>query len=375
MPGACMVEARLHSDTPGTTFRLSQDTSVDKPCQFITRQTQQAPKDLLVRLAEPTYRSRLPWCAMQTYGQARVFHAAGGWMCQRHNRVSRPQMHIAPQILASLHSTGWHTGILQETHGLVWGTLAGPGSNEGIQRVVLEPALSRYRKAPIVRQRAITDEPGEGTPVCICGAAYDAPGIIPQAGIAALRHIVWIAIAAGSRDGASGEVVEEGHLHSCGGGFYLGNLDVLPLAGAGAMVQGSGDGERTRPRGSIVRIGDLTVGIERGIRMPPEEGHASVGHQRATVADKGTVWTALSEAGHTHHNQVGTHRAQMLVVQLVLYHDTWAKILHHHITERDQAFEQLPPLRHLKIQGDGAFVAINLREGCVVGAATIREFT
>src|SRR5499427_1171974 len=260
MPGACTVDARLYSDTPGTTFRLSQDTSVDKPCQFITRQTQQAPKDLLVRLAEPTYRSRLPWCAIQTYGQARVFHAAGGGMFQGHNGVSRPQMHIAPQSLASLHRTGWHTGILQETHGLVWGTLAGPGSDEGIQRVVLEPALSRCRQAPIVRQSPITDEPGEGTPVRLRGAAYDAPGIIPQAGIATLRHTVWIAIAAGGRDSASGEVVEEGHLHGCGGGFNLGNLDVLPLAGAGAMVQGSGHGERTRPRGGIVRIGNLTVG-------------------------------------------------------------------------------------------------------------------
>src|SRR5262245_61528326 len=314
MPGACTVEARLHSDTPGTTFCLGQDASVDKPCQFITRQTQQAPKDLLVRLAEPTYRSCLPWCTMQTHCQGRVFHAAGGWMCQRHNRVSRPQMHIAPQILAGLHSTGWHTGILQETHSLVRGTLASPGSDEGIQRVVLEPALSRCRKAPIVRQSSITDEPGEGTPVRLRGAADDAPGIMPQAGIATLRHTVWIAIAAGSRDGARSEVVEEGHLHGCGGGFYLGNLDVLPLAGAGAMVQGSGHGERTRPRGGIVRIGNLTAGIERGIRMPPEESHASVGHQRTTVADKGTVWTALPEAGHTHHNQVGTHRAQMLVV-------------------------------------------------------------
>ena len=158
-------------------------------------------------------------------------------------------------------------------------------------------------------------------------------------------------------------------------GFYLGNLDVLPLAGAGTMVQGSGHSERTRPRGSIVRIGNLTVGLERGIRMSPEEGHASVGHQRTTVADKGTVWTTLSEARHTHHNQVGTHRAQMLIVQLVLHHDTRAKILHDHIAERDQAFEQLPTFRHLKIQGDGAFVAIDLRKGCVVGASTIREFS
>ena len=295
-------------------------------------------------------------------------------MFQRHNIVPRPQMHIAPQILAGLHGTGWHAGVLQETHGLVWGTLAGPGTDEGIQRVVLEPALSRCRKARIVRQGCITNEPGEGTPVRIRGAAYDAPGIMPQAGIAALRDTVGVAIAAGGRDGASREVVEEGNLHGRGGGFYLGNLDVLPLAGAGAMVQGSGHSERTRPRGSIVRIGNLAVGIERGIRMPPEEGHASVGHQRTTVADKGTVWTALSEAGHTHHNEVGTHRAQMLVVQLVLHHDTRAKILYHHIAERDQAFEQLPTFRHLKIQGDGAFVAIDLRKGCVVGAATVREF-
>src|SRR5262249_27637962 len=158
---------------------------------------------------------------------------------------------------------------------------------------------------------------------------------------------------------ASGEVVEEGNLHGSGGGFYLGNLDVLSLAGAGAMMQGSGHSERTRSRSGIIRIGNLAVGLERGIRMPPEEGHAPVGHQRTTVADKGTVWTTLPEAGHTHHNEVRTHRAQMLVVQLVLHHDTWAKILHHHVAECDQAFEQLPTFGYLKIQGDGAFVAIN----------------
>ena len=246
--------------------------------------------------------------------------------------------------------------------------------DEGIQRVVLEPALSRCRKARIIRQSCLTNEPGEGTPVRIRGAAHDAPGIMPQAGIAALRHAVGIAIAAGGGNGASGEVVEEGNLHGGGGGFYLGNLDVLPLAGAGAMVQGSGHSERTRPRGGIVRIGNFAVGIERGIRMPPEEGHASVGHQWPAVADKGTVWAALSEARHTHHNQVGTHRAQMLIVQLVLHHDTRAKILHHHVAERDQAFEQLPTFWYLKIQGDGAFVAIDLRKGGGVGATTIREF-
>ena len=49
-------------------------------------------------------------------------------MFQRHNIVPCPQMHIAPQILAGLHGTGWHAGVLQETHGLVWGTLAGPGT-------------------------------------------------------------------------------------------------------------------------------------------------------------------------------------------------------------------------------------------------------
>ena len=64
----------------------------------------------------------------------------------------------------------------------------------------------------------------------------------------------------------------------------------------------------------------------------------------------------------------------MLIVQLVLHHDTRAKILHHHVAERDQAFEQLSTFWHLKIQGDGAFVAIDLRKGGVVGPATIREF-
>src|SRR5262249_62352342 len=91
------------------------------------------------------------------------------------------------------------------------------------------------------------------------GAAYDAPGIMPQAGITALRDTVAVAIAAGSRDGASSEVVEEGNLHGCGGGFYLGNLDVLPLAGAGAMVQGSGHTRPTPPCGGIGGIRDIAV--------------------------------------------------------------------------------------------------------------------
>src|SRR5262245_12584875 len=110
----------------------------------------------------------------------------------------------------------------------------------------------------------MSNEPGKGTPVRICGAAQNTPGIMPQAGIATLRDIVGIAIAAGGRDGASGEVIEEGNLHGCGGGFYLGDLDVLSLASAGAMVQGSSHSERARPCSSIVRISNLAVGIERG---------------------------------------------------------------------------------------------------------------
>jgi hypothetical protein len=60
-------------------------------------------------------------------------------------------MHITPQILTGLHGTGGHASVLQETHGLVWGTLAGPGSDAGIQRIVLEPACRRRREACIVR--------------------------------------------------------------------------------------------------------------------------------------------------------------------------------------------------------------------------------
>jgi len=71
------------------------------------------------------------------------------------------------------------------------GSLTGPGSNEDIQRVVLEPALSRRRKACIVRQSCITNEPGEGTPGRVRGAAYDAPGILSQAGIASPAGHYW----------------------------------------------------------------------------------------------------------------------------------------------------------------------------------------
>src|SRR4029434_5731538 len=114
-------------------------------------------------------------------------------MCQCHNIVPRPQMHIAPQILAGLHGAGWHAGVLQETHDLVWGTLAGTRRYEGIQCVVREPALSRSRKARIIRQSCMTNEPGEGTPVRICRAAHDTPGIMPQTGIAALWDTVGLA--------------------------------------------------------------------------------------------------------------------------------------------------------------------------------------
>src|SRR5439155_8869380 len=203
---------------------------------------------------------------------ARVLHRPWFWMFQRHHIAPRPQMHIAPQILTGLHGTGRHADVLQETHGLGWGTLASPGSDAGIQRVVLEPASRRRRKACIVHQSCITNELGEGTPVRIRGAAYDAPGIMSQAGIAALRDTIGVAIAPGSRDSTSREVVEEGNLHGCSGGFHLGNLDVLSLTGSGAMVQGSGHSERTRPSSGIVRIGNLIVGLERGTCMPPEEG-------------------------------------------------------------------------------------------------------
>src|SRR5262245_58083418 len=88
-------------------------------------------------------------------------------------------MHIAPQILPCLYSAGWHAGVLQEPHGLVWRMLPGPDADESIQGVVLWPAISRRRKARIVRQGRLTNEPGEGTPVRIGGTAHDAPGIMP----------------------------------------------------------------------------------------------------------------------------------------------------------------------------------------------------
>jgi hypothetical protein len=88
-------------------------------------------------------------------------------------------MYVAPQIFTCLYGTGWHTGLLHEPHGLVRCVLASPGSDEGIKCVVLEPALSRRRKARIVRQSCVSKESGESTPVRIRRTANDAPGIMP----------------------------------------------------------------------------------------------------------------------------------------------------------------------------------------------------
>ena len=62
----------------------------------------------------------------------------------------------------------------------------------------------------------------------------------------------------------------------------------------------------------------------------------------------------------------------MVVVQGILCHHTGAKIFHHNVADGDQTFEQFLAFRHLEIQRDGAFVAVDLLVAWVAWLASIR---
>ena len=71
------------------------------------------------------------------------------------------------------------------------------------------------------------------------------------------------------------------------------------------------------------------------------------------------------------HDEIRSHLAQMVVVQLILRHHTGAKIFHHHVTNGDQTLEQFLAFGHLEIQRDRAFIAVDLLVARVAWLASV----
>ena len=252
------------------------------------------------------------------------------------------------------------------------GLLSGPGADAVIKFVMALPAGGRGRQTGISGQRLPPNERGQGAPLGVGGATDDTPGFIPHTGVAALRHRVGIPIASGRRHRARGKVVQVGEGHGGDGGLHLRDFDVLALARAGAMMQGSGDSQRLGRGHNVVRLGSLDAGVGWRIGIAPQQGHAGIGHQRAAEADETTVRSTPPIARHADHDEIRTHLEQMLVVQFILSHHARAKIFHHHVADGDQTFEQFLAFGHLEIQRDGAFVAVDLFVTRVAWLASVR---
>src|SRR5215831_7252462 len=119
-------------------------------------------------------------------------------------------MHIAPEVLSRLRHACRHTYGLQLAHDLVGGLFSGPGTNAVIEFVMALPAGGRGCQAGLIGPRLTPDKRGQGAPLGLSGAADDAPGLMPRAGVAALRYRVGISIASGGRHRTRGKVVQIG---------------------------------------------------------------------------------------------------------------------------------------------------------------------
>src|ERR1043166_9176521 len=99
-------------------------------------------------------------------------------------------MHVAPEILGRLYHTCRYAYGLQLAHDLVGGLFSGPGTDALIEFVMAMPAGRQRRQLGIIGQRLTPDKRGQGAPLGVGGAANDAPGLMPHAGVAALRYRV-----------------------------------------------------------------------------------------------------------------------------------------------------------------------------------------
>ena len=209
------------------------------------------------------------------------------------------------------------------------------------------------------------DDGDQGLPFFFRPAGQGQPAVFARAGVNTVGRSPRVAVALSFLLSSVGGVVEQERGEEVHGGLQLGQVQVVPLAGATAVVQRGQDRGHGEARDNEVGIG--AVGVDRRAVGPAGD----VGQPHKRREDGAEAGLPLHRPAPTHHggaehNQSGVDCLQFLEAQPPVLHGAGGEVLGHYVRPSRQPQHQLAGAGVSHIHGDAHLICVVAGE---VGAA------
>ena len=204
----------------------------------------------------------------------------------------RGQLRVGEGVLRRADAVGGHAGLDQPGLERFARLVPGPGRDRVVERGGMRASRVSGREARVGRPAAAGDGVERREGGVVRGGDRD-PGILARAGEDARGCVVWMRVALCGHDAAVHRVVEDGRAEQVHGCLALGEVDVLPLAGAPCMIDGGQDRRDREAGGDVVRVGDVG---RAGPIAGPARHVAEAGDRRAhrAVASEHAMRTGVA---------------------------------------------------------------------------------
>src|SRR5438093_737274 len=223
-------------------------------------------------------------------------------------------------------------------------------------------ALPRRRKArfatraPARRAGGVVLD-GDGDPAIVAGGPEDA-----------VRRQVAVAVSVTRRRRAVHGVLDQGVGENGHRRLPLGEVDVLPLASAGAMQERREDGDGAVEPARRIPVRDADVHGWKAA-VAGDRGHAGERHLCRAVRDLVAVRSGGAVPRERDHDEIGSALAERLVPEPGPIHDSGREVLGDHVARRAEPARHLDRLGPLQIERDALLALVVLVEvAATVGA-------
>ena len=188
----------------------------------------------------------------------------------------------------------------------------------------------------VSRPWRVPDDPAESLPFSIRGHRDRAPPVISQTAVHAVRRCLRMAVAHAVLLSPVNRVVQNGGLQAVDRGLQLGELYVLTLAGASAVVESADNRHRRYVRDKEIRIRPVCTG---GISVRPAGQVVDTGERLLYVSECAVVGIGPAPPlrPHADHDDIRPDLYQVVICQAKPLHRTRGEALDDHVSSGDES--------------------------------------
>ena len=237
-----------------------------------------------------------------------------------------------------------------------------PGAHQTVQLVLMLQPLGQRGKPVLGRPVGVVHYAHEGLPLFFGRDGYGNPAVITGAGIGSVRCRGGIGrtIARALIVAAVHRVIQHRGAGHANAGLHLRAIQVLTLARPFFIVQGHQDGHGAIIRAAPIHIRKAPTGRRMGRGQTGLFGQATHGLGNRSVGSVFYIGTFVTPTGLLHINNIRLNGPEGVIAEPPFLHGLSREGLNHHITDRNQLFEQLAALGCFHIQTDPIFAGVDI---------------